>query len=68
MVWSTSAKAASNLINTLERIAAEQQLSRKDHLQLTSALLGSQHITEDLRRKINHILDELRSGRLKLVD
>ncbi|MBW4655612.1 MAG: hypothetical protein KME20_21625 [Kaiparowitsia implicata GSE-PSE-MK54-09C] len=56
------------LVSVLERITQSKQMSRKDHLILTSALLSSQQVGDDLRRQINRILDELRTGHLKLVD
>ncbi len=67
MIRSTPRKSVA-LVAVLERIIQSKQMSRKDHLALTSALLSSQQLGDDLRRQINCILDELRIGHLKLVD
>lgn len=44
------------------------RLTRREHLLLTSTLLSASRMTDEERRQINRILDEARTGRLKLVD
>jgi hypothetical protein len=52
----------------IERILQVRQLSRQEHLHLASVLLASQRITEEERRQINGIFDQIQSGQIKLVD
>lgn len=44
------------------------QLSRREYLQLTSALLSDDKLTEEERHKINRIFDYIQISRLKFVD
>jgi hypothetical protein len=52
----------------VEQILEAGQMSRQDHLQLTSAILSDHQMTDDERRQINRVFDYVQIGRLKLVD
>ncbi len=43
-------------------------MSRKEHVQLTSAILSDQHMTNEDRQQINRVFDYIQIGRLKLTD
>ena len=51
-----------------ERIIRSGQMSRQEHLQLTSLILSDNKISEQDRRQINLIFDYIQTGRLKLAD
>lgn len=68
MVWSTRSSTRFNLQVVLERIGHLGQLTRQDHLLLTSAILTDQHLSETERRDINRIFDAVQTGRLKVID
>ena len=52
----------------LERIFASGQMSRQDHILLTSTILSDSELSEEDRRQINQIFDYIQTGRLRLVD
>ncbi len=52
----------------VDRILVAGQISRHQHMLLTSAILSDHQLTEEDRRQINHIFDYIEVGRLKLVD
>ncbi|MBC7969729.1 MAG: hypothetical protein H7Z11_06330 [Verrucomicrobia bacterium] len=52
----------------VDRILAVGEMSRQEHLKLTSILLAEQKLTNGDRNKINRILDYIQTGRLKLID
>ncbi len=52
----------------VDRILDTGQLSRLEHLQLVTAFLSDYKITDDERHQINHVFDDLQTGRLKIVD
>lgn len=60
------AKGSANL--AIDEILTTGQVSRQEHLHLTTALLADQHISDRDRRQINHILESVRLGKLKLID
>lgn len=53
---------------TIEKILACGRMSRREHLDLTSALLSDQQISERDRLQINRVLEDVQIGRLDLVD
>ncbi|MCA1992189.1 MAG: hypothetical protein LDL41_09115 [Coleofasciculus sp. S288] len=57
-----------NLQLLIEQILAMGQLSRQEYLQLTTAILSDYNVTDEQRRQINLIFDEVQTGRLKVVD
>ncbi len=52
----------------VDRILAVGEMSRQEHLKLTSILLAEQKLTNGDRNKINRIFDYIQTGRLKLID
>ena len=51
----------------VDRILAVGEMSRQEHLKLTSILLAEHKLTESDRNKINCIFDYIQTGRLKLI-
>ena len=52
----------------VDRILAVGEMSRHEHLKLTTILLAEQHLVDSDRNKINRIFDHIKIGRLKLTD
>lgn len=52
----------------VDRILAVGEMSRQEHLNLTSILLAEQKLADSDRNKINRIFDHIQTGRLKLID
>jgi hypothetical protein len=52
----------------IDQALASGCMSRREHLQLASAMLADYRMTEPERRKINRLFDYIQMGRLKLVD
>ncbi|MBW4582939.1 MAG: hypothetical protein KME42_25510 [Tildeniella nuda ZEHNDER 1965/U140] len=61
-------KPNSAIHQLVDRILAIGELSRQEHLKLTSILLAEQKLTDSDRNKINRIFDSVQTGRLKLID
>lgn len=56
-------------IQTLVKHAVKaQQLSRREHLRLTSALLSDPGMPASDRFHINRLLDYVRAGKINLID
>ncbi len=68
MAWLTQHKSGIPVQSLVEQIITTGQMSRKDHVQLTSAILSDQRITDGDRQQINRVFDYIQIGRLKLVD
>ncbi|MDY6936084.1 MAG: hypothetical protein SWY16_00330 [Cyanobacteriota bacterium] len=67
------AKTPSNLPNTdiqklIDRILESNQITRQEHLKLTSAMLSTKNITEENHRQINRIFDQIQLGRLVVLE
>jgi hypothetical protein len=52
----------------IEQILQTGEMTRQQHLQLTSDMLSDHQMTDEERRQINRVFDYLQVGRLKLVD
>jgi hypothetical protein len=52
----------------IEQIFSVGQISRAEHLRLTSAMLSDFDLTDEDRRQINRIFDYIQTDRLKIVD
>lgn len=52
----------------VDRILTVGEMSRHEHLKLTSILLAEQKLADSDRHKINRIFDHIQMGRLKLID
>lgn len=68
MVRAISNKSSLPISQIIDRVLAATQVSRGDHLQLTSAILSDVKITDEERRQINRIFDAIQAGGLKIVD
>ncbi|NEP20368.1 MAG: hypothetical protein F6J97_26395 [Leptolyngbya sp. SIO4C1] len=55
------------LDSLLQTALEAEQLSRQDHLKLSSSLLSFE-LSSTERAKINRIFDRIRSGRIRLID
>lgn len=63
-----SGKASFAIKRLIEKITASGQMSRREHIQLTCALLSTTPITTQDRAHITRLLDAAQTGKLKLVD
>jgi polyhydroxyalkanoate synthesis regulator phasin len=61
-------KSDSAIKQLVDRIIASGEMTRQEHLSLTSTLLSAQRINDEERTQINRIFDYIQTGRLKLVD
>ncbi|MBF2088276.1 MAG: hypothetical protein IGR80_10955 [Synechococcales cyanobacterium K44_A2020_017] len=68
MVWAMPTKLDRSISNIVERVMAAREISRQEHLQLTSALLANYQLTDEERRLINRVFDHVRMGKLTMVD
>jgi DNA integrity scanning protein DisA with diadenylate cyclase activity len=68
MVWAAQSKSSLSIQTITEQIIELGQLSRQEHLQLTSVMLSDSKLSNQDRRRINLIFDYLQTGRLKLAD
>ncbi len=57
-----------NIQQMVNQILAARQLSRQDYLYLTTAILSDYNVTDEERRQLNNIFDNLQTGYLKFVD
>ncbi|QZZ18637.1 hypothetical protein J5X98_14205 [Leptothermofonsia sichuanensis E412] len=65
---SVPGKSNSAIRHLTDQIVASGQITRMQHLQLTSALLAERKLTDEDRSQINRIFDYVQAGRLKLID
>ncbi len=68
MVWVTDSKPRLVIRAIIADVLASGKITRKEHLQLSSAILADQSITDDERRQINRVFDYLQTGRLRIAD
>jgi hypothetical protein len=61
-------KSTPSIRSIIEHIIESGQMNRQEYLQLSSAVLSDQRMTDDDRRQINRIFDYIQVGRLKLVN
>lgn len=52
----------------VDQIFTSGQITRREHLQLTSILLAANKMADAERSQINRIFDAIQTGRLKLID
>lgn len=52
----------------IEQILSAGQISRQEHLRLTSAMLSDFELTDEDRRNMNRIFDYIQANRLKIID
>lgn len=68
MVRTGQSKSNVAIAQLVEGIIAAGTLSRQEHLLLTSALLSDRHLTDEDRRQINRIFDNIQIKRIAIVD
>lgn len=68
MAWLIQSKPSLVIQPLVARIIASGHMSRKEHVQLTSAILSDQNMTNEDRQQINRVFDYIQIGRLKLID
>ena len=61
-------QSESTIKTIVDRIISSGELSKKDHMLLTSTVLADGEVSDGERRQINRIFDYIQTGRLKLVD
>lgn len=61
-------KSNSAVKQMIEQIFSTGEITRQEHLRLTSAILSEYELTDEDRRQINRIFDYIQVGRLKVVD
>lgn len=59
--------ATINIQQLCDRILSTQSLTRLDHMQLMSLCLSDALVTEDERRQINQILDDIQLAQLHFL-
>ena len=52
----------------IDQILSAGQISRQEHLRLTSAMLSDFELTDEDRRNMNRIFDYIQANRLKIID
>ncbi len=67
------AKNSNNRVNSttqqlIDRILESQKIDRKDHVQLTTAILSNRNLSEEMLPKINHIFEQVQLGCIKIID
>lgn len=68
MVWVMPTRLDRSIESIVDRVMAAKEISRQEHLQLTSALLSGNQITDEERRLVNRVFDNVRLGKVKLVE
>ncbi len=68
MAWLTQSKPIFAVQPLVARIIVSGQMSRKEHVQLTTAILADQQMTNADRQQINRVFDYVQIGRLRIVD
>lgn len=68
MAGTNQSQSSQPLKQIVDRTLNSGRLSRMEHLQLVTAFLSDYKVTDDERSQINYILDDLQTGRLKIVD
>ncbi|MEB3827612.1 hypothetical protein [Phormidium sp. CCY1219] len=67
MARATSNKPTFTIHQLIERILENREISRKEHIQLATAMLSGKQITDEDRRHMNRIFDSIQAGRVKIV-
>lgn len=68
MVWVTENYPVLTIQSIVEQIFLSGELSRGDHMRLTSTVLADHKLTNEDRCRIVRILDYVQIGRLKLIN
>ncbi|MGD1717445.1 hypothetical protein [Dapis sp. BLCC M172] len=68
MLWSEQNQPKVTINQMVNRIMTSGKLSRREYLQLTSAILSGKKITDEERHQINQIFDFIQMGKINLID
>jgi len=68
MTLGASPKVKPAIHHKIEQVFASGRLTRREHLDLTSALLADRSINDRDRLQINQILELVQLGKLELMD
>jgi hypothetical protein len=68
MVSSTSNTERSSIQPLIKKVIQTSELTRKEHLILSSRLLATMELSVAERNQINRIFDYIRMGRVRLLD
>jgi hypothetical protein len=52
----------------VDHVLQSKELNRQEHLYLASALLGGEQLSDEERRQVNRIFDQVQSGQIRIVD
>jgi len=64
----SAAHEQSGIKSLVQRAVTARQLSRREHLKLTSAILSDPSMAPSDRFHINRLLDYVRAGKVQLID
>ncbi|MBF2063336.1 MAG: hypothetical protein IGS39_02715 [Calothrix sp. C42_A2020_038] len=64
----TNTTSEVNVKKLADKIIFSKKYSRKDHSLLTAIILGDSDTSDNVRRQVNRVLDQILEGELKLVD
>lgn len=64
----TKNKTGFTVNQTVEKVMNNSKITRRQHIELTNAILSENKISEEERRQINRILDYIQIGKIKIVD
>ncbi|HIK27346.1 MAG: hypothetical protein N3E45_16890 [Oscillatoriaceae bacterium SKW80] len=68
MVRTSQSKLNLTIPQLIDKILTVGEITRQEHLQLTSAILSDFNLTDDDRRQINRIFDHIQMRRMKIID
>jgi hypothetical protein len=68
MALSSKDNTSSSVEAMVQRVLSRRRLSRREHLQLTTAILGNPGLDARDRNQINRVLDYIRAGKVELVN
>lgn len=52
----------------VQQVLSRRRLTRREHLQLTTAILGDPSMDVHDRNQINRVLDDIRAGKVQLIN
>ena len=68
MVRAINRQTNQHIRQIVEQISSSGQMTRQEHLQLTSRMLSNYKLSEEERRQINQAFDQVHTGHLTIVD
>jgi hypothetical protein len=68
MAKTPTPKGNSAIGQAIERILNTDRMSRKEHVQLTSAILSNKNLSKDMLYQINLIFERIQLGQITMID